>query len=404
MIIVREYEVFPDYALKEEETKGLSGNALRKMRAEKLDKLRKALQEGKDTIQSTCMYFVSLPTNGAHKGHKCGQESGMAQRMHPMVSQKITLLVREGATNPQEVRRALREYVRSELKENCPSPTNRSYFPTLEDIRNHIYTAKQGLEFSKLDQDNLSAKIKNWKEQNSTVSHFFRPYLKEEATESLTQSLLWIHQEEWQKELMCKYGNCISLIDATYKTMQYDLPLFLVCVRTNVGYCTVAEFVTQSETAEAIGEALKILREWNPGWNPPFVLCDYSEAEISAIKATFDSVRVYICDFHREQAWTRWANNSQNGLSKPEAEILLSLLRKCAWAPSKNDEADANYTEAVKLLQASEVWRQHENVRSWLLSTWLNISEVSRAYMYMHTIVVTMVTKMIDVSHTQTKI
>ena len=84
---------------------------------------------------------------------------------------------------------------------------------------------------------------------------------------------------------------------------------------------------------------------------------------------------MFICDFHREQAWTRWASNSQNGLSKPEAEILLSLLRKCAWAPSKDDKADANYTEAVKLLQASEVWRQHENVRSWLLSTWLNISE-----------------------------
>ena len=376
MIIIREYEVFPDYALKDEEIEGLSGNALRKLRAEKLEELRKALQEGKGTIQTAPMYHVSLPTNGAHKGHKYGEESGMAQRMHPMVSQKITLLVHEGATNPQEVRRALREYVQSEFKENCPSTINRSYFPTLEDIRNHIYTAKQGLEFSKLDQDNLNAKIKNWKEQNSTVSHFFRPYLKEESSNTLSQSLLWIHQEEWQKELMCKYGNCISLIDATYKTMQYDLPLFLVCVRTNVGYCTVAEFVTQSETAEAIGEALKILREWNPGWNPPFVLCDYSEAEIAAIKATFDSVRVYICDFHREQAWTRWVNNSQNGLTKPEAEILLSLLRKCAWAPSKDGETDANYKEAVNLLQVSDVWKQHANVRSWLLSTWLNISEV----------------------------
>ena len=90
------------------------------------------------------MYHVSLPTNGAHKGHKCGQKSGMAQHMHPMVSQKIALLIREGATNPQEFRRALREYVQSEFKENCPSTVNRSYFPTLEDIRNHIYTAKQG--------------------------------------------------------------------------------------------------------------------------------------------------------------------------------------------------------------------------------------------------------------------
>ena len=80
--------------------------------------------------------------------------------------------------------------------------------------------------------------------------------------------------------------------------MQYDLPLFFVC--TNVGYCTVAESVTQSETAEAIGEVLKILKEWNPSCNPSFVLCDYSEAEILAIKTIFESVRVYICDFHRE--------------------------------------------------------------------------------------------------------
>ena len=60
---------------------------------------------------------------------------------------------------------------------------------------------------------------------------------------------------------MCIYGNCISLIhvDATYKTTRYDLPLFFVCVRTNVGYCTVAEFITQSETASPIGEALDIL-------------------------------------------------------------------------------------------------------------------------------------------------
>ena len=81
------------------------------MCAEKLEELRKALQEGKSNIQATSMYHVSLPTNGAHKGHKCDQESGMAQRMHSMVSQKITLLVREGATNTQEVRWALREYV-----------------------------------------------------------------------------------------------------------------------------------------------------------------------------------------------------------------------------------------------------------------------------------------------------
>ena len=59
-------------------------------------------------------------------------------------------------------------------------------------------------------------------------------------------------------------------------SMQHDQPLFLVCVCTNVGYCNVAEFVTPSETVEGIVEALNILTEWNPGWDPPFVLYDYS--------------------------------------------------------------------------------------------------------------------------------
>ena len=53
------------------------------------------------------------------------------------------------------------------------------------------------------------------------------------------------------------------------------------------------------------------------------------------------------------------------------AESLLSLLRKCAWAPSKDDEADANYTEAVKLLQASEVWRQQAILASFYLAEYI---------------------------------
>ena len=47
---------------------------------------------------------------------------------------------------------------------------------------------------------------------------------------------LLVHQEKWQKELLAKYGNDISLIDATYKTTRYDIALFFICVKTNVGY------------------------------------------------------------------------------------------------------------------------------------------------------------------------
>ena len=54
------------------------------------------------------------------------------------------------------------------------------------------------------------------------------------------QTLFWIHQSKWQQELLARYGNTI---DATYKTMKYDLALFFICVKTNVSYSVMAEFV-----------------------------------------------------------------------------------------------------------------------------------------------------------------
>ena len=110
----------------------------------------------------------------------------------------------------------------------------------------------------------------------------------------------------WQGELLQKYGNTITLMDATYKTTRYDLALFFICVRTNVGYQVVGEFITQSETSEQIAEALTILKSWNPSWNPPYFMVDYSDAELGAIEQVFPHCKVFLCDFHREQAWERW--------------------------------------------------------------------------------------------------
>ena len=125
-------------------------------------------------------------------------------------------------------------------------------------------------------------------------------------TDEFEETLLYVHQEKWQRDLMQLYANNISLLDATYKTTKYDLSLFFLCVKTNVGYSVVAELVIQSETTQQILEALAILKQWNPNWKPFFFIIDYSEAELSAIEEVFPSTKVYLCDFHREQAWERW--------------------------------------------------------------------------------------------------
>ena len=82
--------------------------------------------------------------------------------------------------------------------------------------------------------------------------------------EQCSQTFLYVHQTQWQKKMLERYGNNISLTDATYKTTRYDLALFFICVRTNVGYSVVGEFITQAETAEHNSEVLQQLRNWNP--------------------------------------------------------------------------------------------------------------------------------------------
>ena len=53
--------------------------------------------------------------------------------------------------------------------------------------------------------------------------------------------------------------------------MKYELALFFICVRTNVGCSVVAEFIIQTESAHNISEeALRMLKTWNPSWYPRF--------------------------------------------------------------------------------------------------------------------------------------
>ena len=150
-----------------------------------------------------------------------------------------------------------------------------------------------------------------------------------------------------------------------------------ICVRTNVGYSIVAEFIVQSEDTDSILEALNIVKQWNPTWSPSYFLCDYSEAEIGALEQAFTNV-VYLCDFHREQAWTRWIRERKHGLSSEDAELLLTMLRACAWATpgGEGESRDYHYRQAVTNLRNSRIWNGNVQVQQWLDSTWLNYPQV----------------------------
>ena len=70
------------------------------------------------------------------------------------------------------------------------------------------------------------------------------------------------------KCLLRTYGNKICLQDATYKTTDYALPLFLMVFKTNVICEVLGVVVREGKGTEIIMSALKILKSWNPSKGP----------------------------------------------------------------------------------------------------------------------------------------
>ena len=157
---------------------------------------------------------------------------------------------------------------------------------------------------------NLRLKIEEWKKDNLQSSFFFRPFRSTSQTEqtadiktcseqTVEETLSYIQQEDWQKELLTCYGNTVTLMYATYKTTKYSIPLLFVYTKTNVSYSVVTEFIYTT---------------------------DYSDVEIAAVNKLFSKTQVYLCDFHREQAWERWVKEKKHGLSDHQAAAVLDLL------------------------------------------------------------------------------
>ena len=80
--------------------------------------------------------------------------------------------------------------------------------------------------------------------------------------------------------------------------------------------------------------------------------------------------KVFICDFHREQAWDRWLKKIANECSEIRLKII-ALLRSIARADTVND-----CEKAINSLKESTYWLENANFREYISKYWLNIKEV----------------------------
>ncbi|KAL4635818.1 calcium-responsive transcription factor isoform X4 [Arapaima gigas] len=79
--------------------------------------------------------------------------SSVPSRLHPRVAEKIYELVAQGHSQVYTVRKQLRSFVEREMfkSDEVPERHNLCYFPTVNDIKNHIHEAQKALQQSIAD-------------------------------------------------------------------------------------------------------------------------------------------------------------------------------------------------------------------------------------------------------------
>ena len=99
-------------------------------------------------------------------------------------------------------------------------------------------------------------------------------------------------------------------------------------------------------------------------------MVDYFLAEINTIEKEFPDALVYICEFHRKQAWHRWVRTGKNGLNSKEQAILTSLLQRVA-----NARTMSTYNAALADLWRSRVYTTKSNVQNYVENVWVSCAE-----------------------------
>ncbi|KAG1945629.1 calcium-responsive transcription factor [Pimephales promelas] len=94
--------------------------------------------------------------------------ASLPSRLHPLVAEKICELVAQGHNQVYTVRKQLRRFVEHEMfkSEDVPEKHNLCYFPTVNDIKNHIHEAQKALQ---LTAGTLATSDTEWKAETNNL-------------------------------------------------------------------------------------------------------------------------------------------------------------------------------------------------------------------------------------------
>ncbi|KAL3193831.1 hypothetical protein MRX96_000119 [Rhipicephalus microplus] len=353
-------ELYPDFQVDVPQPCGQTREG--RLKANKAKELQEALDAQQQTVAKETRVYVRIADCSSHQNHGFEDMEAFSQNMDKSVAERIQMMAGDGITSVSDVKKCLHYFVQDVLFANKEKPDSscRAFFPTHRDISNQIQAVLKKDRFSTVDKEIAIILIeKIWGEQTES-SVVYRPYaarsfvsssdsdnVEEGVASECEDTLLFCFQTKFIRSMLKKYGGSVVSLDATHKTSDYALLLFLLVVKTPSGYTPAGVFIIQFKTAHCIAEALDVFKQWCDNYSPQYWMVDYSKAEISAIKQVFPESQISICDFQRLQVWQRRLRRKENNISHPDE--ALRLMKHVASASNQHD-----FDKAVEVLVDSE--------------------------------------------------
>ncbi|XP_021119260.1 calcium-responsive transcription factor isoform X6 [Heterocephalus glaber] len=166
-IYIKKVQKFPEYRVPTDPK--IDKKIIRMEQEKAFNMLKKNLVDAGGVLR----WYVQLPTQQAHQYHELettclplspslfpissleeeettvrDENCTLPSRLHPQVAHKIQELVSQGIEQVYAVRKQLRKFVERELfkPDEIPERHNLSYFPTVNDIKNHIHEVQKSLQ------------------------------------------------------------------------------------------------------------------------------------------------------------------------------------------------------------------------------------------------------------------
>ncbi|XP_054404993.1 calcium-responsive transcription factor isoform X3 [Pongo abelii] len=165
-IYIKKVQKFPEYRVPTDPK--IDKKIIRMEQEKAFNMLKKNLVDAGGVLR----WYVQLPTQQAHQYHELetpcltlspspfpvasleeeetavrDENFALPSRLHPQVAHKIQELVSQGIEQVYAVRKQLRKFVERELfkPDEVPERHNLSFFPTVNDIKNHIHEVQKSL-------------------------------------------------------------------------------------------------------------------------------------------------------------------------------------------------------------------------------------------------------------------